>query len=164
MKINRQNLIHILFRIGIFFKGLDGILEIIGGVFLVFVTRREIIRFILTVFHHELTEDPDDFMVNYLITLAGHLSVSTKTFASFYLVGHGLIKAGLVLALWRNRLWAYPLAGVVLAIFVIYQAIRLFSTHSLILLLLTIIDIVIIMFLRPEYKRLSAAAQKLHSP
>ena len=58
MKLNRENVIHILFRIGIFFKGLDGILEIAGGLFLLFITREEIIRFILTAFHHELTEDP----------------------------------------------------------------------------------------------------------
>ena len=164
MRMNRQNLIHILFRIGIFFKGLDGILEIAGGLFLLFITREEIIRFILTAFHHELTEDPDDFLINYLITMAGHLSLSTKTFASIYLIGHGLVKAGLVTALWRNKLWAYPIAGFVLTIYVIYQTIRLFSTHSLLLLLLTIIDIIILLFLRPEYKRLTNAAKQANAP
>ncbi len=118
-------------------KGADGCLETMGGAILLFASRQNIRDVVHAVFHHELFEDPNDLVANYLVQLAAGLSVSTKTFAAIYLLVHGLVKLGLVTAIWRNRLWAYPLAGIILFLFAIYQLVRFTFTHSLVLLLLT---------------------------
>jgi uncharacterized membrane protein len=138
-------------------KGVDGCLETMGGTVLLFVSRQDIRDVVHAVFRHELFEDPNDLVANYLVQLAAGLSVSTKTFAAVYLLVHGLVKLGLVTAIWRNRLWAYPLAGIILFLFAVYQLVRFTFTHSLILLLLTAVDIFIIALLPSEYKRLSAS-------
>lgn len=154
MKDNGKELIHRLFRISILIKGIDGILEFIGSLVLFFVSSSLITNFVETIFQHELTQDPTDIIANYLINTSLNLSLSTQLFAAIYLFIHGIIKVGLVSSLWYNKLWAYPLSGFILVVFVIYQVFRLINHYSLILLLLTIIDLIIIILLRFEYKRL----------
>ena len=135
------------------FKGIDGIIETIGGTALLIVDRQDIQHLVHAVLRHELLEDPNDPIANYLMHAAAGLSVNTKTFAALYLLVHGLVKLGLVTALWQRRLWAYPLAGVVLSLFVIYQGVRFTFTHSVVLLLVTAVDIAIIALLPGEYRR-----------
>jgi uncharacterized membrane protein len=155
MELTRRYLLHIFFRVMIFFKGIDGIVETLGGIVLASVSSQAITNFVYSLFGSELLE-PDDFLTHYLVRLLTHLSVSTHTFAVVFLLGHGLVKFGLATCIWFNKLWAYPLAGVILSLFVIYQVIRFGSTHSVLLLLITAVDIIIIAMLRPEYKQLLA--------
>ena len=77
---------------------------------------------------------------------------------------HGVIKMGLVGAIWRKRLWAYPLTGVVFSLFVLYQVARYVFTRSLMLVLLTAVDIIIIALLPHEYRRLSQRIRQGESP
>jgi uncharacterized membrane protein len=154
-RITRDTALHVVFWTGIIFKGIDGVLETIGGVALLVVSTRFIRDLVHLVFREELFEDPHDLLANYLVNLADQLSVSTKTFAAVYLLVHGVIKMGLVGAIWRKRLWAYPLTGVVFSLFVVYQVARFVFTHSLMLVLVTVVDIIIIALLPHEYRRLS---------
>lgn len=154
-KISRDTALHVVFWTGILFKGIDGVLETIGGIALLVVSTQFIGDLVHVIFRHELFQDPNDLLANYVVNLADRLSVSTKTFAAVYLLVHGVIKMGLVGAIWRNRLWAYPLTGVVFSLFVLYQAARYVFTHSLMLVLLTAVDIIVIALLPHEYRRLS---------
>jgi len=152
-RLRRRDIQHIFFRVTVLFKGIDGVVETIGGITLLIVNRQDIQHFIHMVLRHELLEDPNDPVANYLMRTAAGLSANTETFAALYLLVHGAVKLGLVTALWQHRLWAYPLAGVVLSLFVIYQGIRFSFTHSVVLLMLTVIDVVIIALLPGEYHR-----------
>jgi uncharacterized membrane protein len=78
-------------------------------------------RFVLAVLHQELSEDPQDFVATHLIRASQYFAGSGKYFASLYLLSHGAVKLVLVVALLRNKLWAYPLMIVTLAVFVCYQ-------------------------------------------
>jgi uncharacterized membrane protein len=56
---------------------------------------------------------------------------------------HGIVKVVLVLALLRNKLWAYPWIGVLL-IYIGYQAYRIVLSPTLGLIALTGFDVVIV--------------------
>ncbi len=154
LKNKKEKILHDVFVIGITIKGIDGLLELIGGVILVFIKSDSISKMIQTLFQHEIAQDPTDFIANYFIQSAQNLSLNTISFAAIYLIIHGSIKIGLFAGLWYKKLWAYPLAGIIMSLFVTYQLMRFFNTHSLFLLFLTIIDILVIVLLRFEYKRL----------
>ncbi len=154
LKIRRYATLHVFFRIAILFKGIDGLLETAGGTILLFISREDIRHLVYGLLQGELLEDPNDLIANYVIRAAAHLSVSTKTFAAVYLLVHGVVKLGLATAIWRYRLWAYPVAGVILSLFVAYQLGRFAFTHSIMLLLLTAVDAFIIALLPREYKHL----------
>ncbi|WP_292471184.1 DUF2127 domain-containing protein [Methanolobus sp.] len=158
LKNRKENIIHDIFIIGIIIKGIDGLLELIGGFILISSKSDTISKIIQTIFKHEIAQDPTDLLANYFIQLSNNLSISTISFAAIYLIIHGSIKIGLFSGLWYKKLWTYPLAGILLSFFVMYQLIRFFNTHSILLLFLTLVDILIIILLRFEYKRLKHSA------
>ena len=100
----------------------------------------------------ELTEDPRDFVAQFIVQSAQQLSVSAQHFAAFYLLSHGIIKTALIAGLLRERLWYYPLSMLVFGIFVAYQLFRFQVTHSIWLMAITILDIVIIAMTWHEYR------------
>ena len=153
MKRNWDVITHRAFEIGIILKGIDGLLEIGAGTALMLTTQPAILHLVTLLTRDELTEDPQDFFANLLLDLARHLSLRTQHFASFYLLGHGLVKAGLVIGLLRRMRWSYPTALVFLTGFVLYQVYRLFHLPSIGLLLLTLFDAVIIALVWSEWRR-----------
>jgi uncharacterized membrane protein len=161
MKPKVWKIFHIFFRTGIAFKWLNGLLETAGGLVLLIVTNQQIINFVYRLFRHELLEDPTDFFANILIRLSSHLTPGTQLFAAVFLLGHGIVKLILATSIWLNKLWAFPVAGLVLSGLVVYQIVRITSTHSIVLILLTIIDVAIIAMLWPEYKHLTSKRKNL---
>lgn len=147
-------ILHETFRTSIFLKGVDGILEIIGGAILYVVGPTQINSLVLLLTSHELSEDPNDIVANHLVEWAGHLSVSTTLFGSFYLVSHGIVKTALVLLLWRGRLSAYPAAIGFFSVFILYQLYRYSHSHSMWLIFLSAFDIIIIVLTWLEYRRM----------
>ena len=72
------------------------------------------------------------------------LSIGTKHFVAFYLLSHGAVKLWVIIGLMRERLWYYPVALVIFTLFIVYQIHRYTLTHSVSLLLITVIDLVVI--------------------
>ena len=119
--MKKEKLWHTLFLVGIFFKGLDGVLESLGGLVLLFFNNTLLIKYINFLLNGELSEKPPDPIINYLLNLS-HVSENTQLFAGAYLVGHGIIKMAVVAGLYFKKLWVYPLAEVVLILFIAYQS------------------------------------------
>ena len=153
-RLERSRWAHILFRIGIFLKGFDGILEVIGGFVLLSISRETITHVMYVLLQPEFAEDPNDWLATRLLSLTLHLSAGTKLFAVVYLLVHGVIKLVIVAAIWLSQLWGYWLAGIVFSLFVVYQLGHFFYTHSIAMLVLTAVDLVIIVLLPPEHRRL----------
>ena len=143
---------HRMFEIGIWTKGIDGLLEIAGGVLALAVKKSYVIKVILLLTQQELAEDPQDLVAGFLRHAAAHLSVHAKMFGGFYLIGHGAVKVFLFAGLLRNKLWSYPAAIAVLCAFIGYQSYRIALHHSVVLLLLTFVDIVIVFLIWREYR------------
>jgi uncharacterized membrane protein len=149
-----QSLIHTGFEIGIFLKGLDGALELVGGAILLIVRPRSVSRVILFLIQHELSEDPHDFVANLLVRIGHHITAHTELFASIYLFTHGAVKLALVAALFYEKLWAYPAAIAVFVLFGVYQMYRYALQHSPAMILLTVLDVFVIALTWLEYRRL----------
>ncbi|OGJ15566.1 hypothetical protein A3K73_05255, partial [Candidatus Pacearchaeota archaeon RBG_13_36_9] len=111
-------------------------------------------RITSTLFRQELLEDPGDLIANYVLKLVSELSLGVQIFAALYLLIHGLIKVGLVAALWRRKLRAYPLSEVILILFMASQIYAYYFSHSLLMLALTILDAFVIVLIWLEYKSL----------
>ena len=150
----RKDIVHVSFEIGLLIKGIHGLLEIIGGAFLLFLSPDRLNWLTRFLTQHELSEDPKDMVANFLLTLSSSFSISTQHFAVLYLMSHGIIKCILILLLWRRKLWAFPLTIVTLILFIAYQIYRYTFTQSVFLILLTIFDIIMIILTYLEYKRM----------
>ena len=142
------------FRAGIAIKGFDGLLECLGGVLIWFVKPSSLNEFFRVAALHDLPGRYDEILIAHLFHWTQALANGGKTFASLYLITHGLAKAILVAGLWMNKLWAYPLTIVVFGLFCVYQIHRFTHTHSIFLVLLTIFDLILMYLTWKEYVKL----------
>jgi uncharacterized membrane protein len=154
---SKEKFVHVLFDVGIIGKGIDGLLETIGGTLLLFVRPEQIGRVVRLLTQHELSEDPNDVIAGHLLHAAQHLSADVQIFGAIYLLTHGIIKVGLVAALLRRQFWAYPSAILAFLLFLVYQLYRYSHTHATWLLALSVVDVFVIVITWLEYRRLRAA-------
>jgi uncharacterized membrane protein len=152
-RLTRAEVEHIVFWVALLLKAGDAILEVLGGFILIFISAETINQVVHGLVRPELAEDPTDVLAHYILRLMGHVTPASKLFAVLYLLSHGAIKLFIVGAIWLERLWAYPLAGLVFAGFIVYQMIRFAYTFSPWMIALTVLDLIIIALLPPEYRR-----------
>lgn len=138
------------FRVSLVFKGIDGVLELIGGLLLLAVSPTTLDRFARGLFQHELSEDPNDFIARHVLHLTTNLH-ATRSFGAVYLISHGVAKLVMVGGLWKHQRWAYPFALVFLVGFVVYQIYRMTFAPSVGLALLTVFDVIVIWLVWRDY-------------
>src|SRR5215216_1828197 len=155
-----RDLLDQTFEVGIILKGLDGVLEVLGGLLLLMVSPATFNRVVTSLTQHELSEDPHDILANHLLKTAHGLTGSAVLFGAVYLLAHGLVKVVLVAALLKNQLWAYPWTIVFLGVFIVYQLYRLSLKPSLGLTALTIFDAVIAWLTWREYRKQLGIARR----
>lgn len=154
MTIRLHTLLHGAFEGGMVLKAANAIGELVGAFLLLFVSSDKIARLLVWLAHAELMEEPTDKIANYLSTLAHTLSISGQQFAAIYLLVHGIVKLGLVIALVRRQLWAYPLAMGVFGLFIVYQTYRYIVHPSPWLIAMSALDVLIIILTSFEYRTL----------
>jgi uncharacterized membrane protein len=150
--VHREIFLYRVFALGIWVKGIDGVLEIVGGGLLLFISPTMLNQLVIGLTQHELVEDPRDVIATTLRHAAAQLSANTQLFASLYLVAHGVVKVVLVVGLLRGKRWAYPAAIGFLCLFIVYQLYRLSYHASVGLLLLTLFDVVVVGLTWHEYR------------
>jgi len=148
------------FLLSVWIKGVAGLLETIGGLFLLCIPHTKLKALVLFLTAPELAEDPTDHIATLLQRLVQELGADTKLFASGYLIVHGIIKVVLVVGLLRRRLWSYPVSLWFLAAFIAYQVYRFYFTRSFWMIALTIVDLIVVFLIWREYQ---ARKQGLHN-
>jgi uncharacterized membrane protein len=156
LKTMQRRTLHRLFHLGVVVKGLDGALEVLGGLMFLVVDPRTLNALVLFLTAHEISEDPADLIATALRRGVRHLSFDTTVFAGAYLAGHGFVKVLLAAGLLQGRLWAYPAALWFLAAFAGYQTYRVALGHSVALLALTLLDVIVMSLIWREYRYLKA--------
>lgn len=143
------------FEVSLWLKGIFALSEAVAGVAAYIASPRTLLTSVLWVTKDEFAEDPHDLVANFLMHTVQHLSGSAQKFAALYLLGHGVLKLWLIAGLLRRRLWYYPVSIAIFALFIVYQIYRYTFTHSVWLLLITVMDLVIIVLTWHEYRYLS---------
>lgn len=143
--------IHRAFKVGIILKGVDGILELFGGLSLFFIKPTQIASWMQALTQYELIEDPRDLISNYLMQSSHQLSIGAELFGAAYLISHGIIKIAIVIGLLKNKLWAYPVGIVIFSLFGLYQIYCYAYSHSIGLVFLTVLDVIVILLTYHEY-------------
>jgi uncharacterized membrane protein len=155
-----RDLLDQTFEVGIILKGLDGALEVLGGLLLLVLSPATIDQVVTSLTQHELSEDPNDFLATHLLKTAHGLTGAAVLFGAVYLLAHGMVKVVLVVALLNNQLWAYPWTIAFLGVFIVYQLYRLSLKPSVGLTVLTIFDAAIAWLTWREYRKQLAVARR----
>jgi uncharacterized membrane protein len=159
----RERRVEILFRITLILKGADGVLELIGGILLLFLTPERMNAIVVFLTQHELGDDPNDPISNWIVHFGQTFSGSATLFGAVYLLLHGVVKVVLVWAVLKEQLWAYPWMIGFLAVFIGWQGWELLRHFSWGLVALTAFDVLIVALTVHEYRvqrRLRAARRE----
>ena len=156
---NKEKTLHKLFDISILLKGINALIEIIGGVSVFLVSSAFIFKFVNIISFGELTETPIDSLSQYLLNLTHSFSGGTKEFVALYLLLHGIINLFLIVGLIEKKIWAYNASFVVFIIFVLYQIYRYIYHPNIFLVIVTIFDLITVWLVWREYKRIKQSLE-----
>jgi uncharacterized membrane protein len=139
------------FWISVMLKGIISAIEIVAGIVALILPPTVITATVAFLTQGELAEDPHDFISLQLVHAAASFSAPLQIFVAIYLLSRGLIKLVLVIALLKNKVWAYPVSLAVLGLFVLYQVYQIISLHSQVIVAITIFDLIVMYFIWREY-------------
>ena len=144
--------LHRAFLIRLWLKGLGGLTELLGALALLLIpvnVFKDLGQSLSSMF---LNANPENAfglaILKYTQSLDGHSTL----LGAIYLVTHGAVKVVLVYALFRNRMWAYPMMLAALVIFVTLQTVDLFNEFTWGVFALTIFDIFMIWITNREWQ------------
>ena len=141
------------YEAGIVIKGIDGVLELIGGILALTLSPHAITGITRFVIEHPLADEQHGFIATHVARAGQHLAAGHNLFAAAFLLTHGIVKVVLVTCLLLNKLWAYPWALGALGLFLVYQVYALISSPSLGMAFLSVLDAVIIWLVWREWQQ-----------
>lgn len=145
-----------VFRLSILIKGLDGILETLGGILLLVIPLQGLSDAAQWAAAWAVVQEPDGVLATSLLGITTNLTAVTAVLAALYLLAHGVVKLFLVWAVLKDKLWAFPLMIVFLLGFVGYQSYEIGRHLSWGLVALTAFDLLVVALTVVEFrKRLS---------
>ena len=150
MEVNQYA--HRLYVLTLAIKGLLGLFQVLIAVALISGAADQAPAFANWLFSAELAENPKDFFATKIISFVGVFPQTDLTFYKVYFSVHGLLHVGIVAALLFGARWAYHVGVTVLAAFVVYQTIEWFHVHSMMLVVLTAIDLFVIYLTVREHR------------
>jgi uncharacterized membrane protein len=154
--MQRKSILHQSFEVGILLKGMGALFEIAGGLVLWFVKPSQMNDIVRRLGENLLADAPHHPFAVHVLNASQRFADNGTTFASLYLLSHGVVKLALVICLLLNKMWAYPLTIVVFSAFMVYQVHRFTHTHSWALIWLTVFDAVIVYLTWKEYQEQKA--------
>jgi uncharacterized membrane protein len=143
---------HRAFGAVVLLKGLNGLIEMAGGLALLFVSNAAILGWVRLVTSSELSEDPHDVIANALVHWAQTFGHDSRIYAAVYLLLHGAVKAALAGSLWHGANWAYPAAIIFISVFVVFSAYRLSLGWSIPLAAIIILDLFTLLVIGREWR------------
>ncbi len=149
----RDHILDIVFLVGVFFKGLDGLIELIGGVLLIFLSPSGLTSVAHSLTAGELLEDPHDIIANLLLKGAHQLGGQGAFLIALFLLIHGVVKLAIVISLIIGATKIYPWAIGALGILAIVQIIDFVVKPSIGVALLTVLDFVVIALTWREWRQ-----------
>ncbi len=146
--------ISLLFRFSMWWRIIYGFLRLILGTTLLKITGQPLSEFIYTLMSHELTGKMSDVILSKLYILFEIHDFTISYFIALYFIFWGTIDIVLSLCLLHHIRQAFPIAMVIIALFILYGIVRFTFTHSLVLSVVIIIDIGILYLINHEYQKL----------
>lgn len=140
-----------LFEMSLLIKAMNAIFDLAGGIIIWFTSKAVLITFILNFFQGELSDNPKDYISNFIVSSAEALSVSSQYFLGAYLFIHGVVKMFLLICLYKKKLWAYPTSVIIFSLLVFYETYSLFFHYSIWTLIFTIFDVILVLLTAHEY-------------
>jgi uncharacterized membrane protein len=151
-----------LFHISLIIKTIQGTAELLLGFAFLYIQSSTVTLFLQEFTRDELVENPYDKTSHFLLQTGNSIIASGTLFIALYLLSHGIIKLLLIIGILKKKLEAYYIFITILTLFIIYQLYRYSITHSVLVLIFTIFDILFCWLVWKESKILKAQNKLLY--
>lgn len=149
--MNNERNVYLYFKGSVLIKGFISLGEIVVGAVLLFIPSQKLVYLGDLVVASGLVGSSGGSLAIRVGDAAAMLSTIGTLFIGIYLLSRGGVKLALIVAMLKNIVWAYPWSLGVLGVFVAYQIVELFKTHSLAILAITLFDFVVMYFIWKEW-------------
>jgi uncharacterized membrane protein len=157
--LSRSKSLHLAYLIAIAIKGIDGLIEFVAGVLIASFGSHELYHFAIWATAPELARHPASHAVHAIRHGAYHFAHSPHEFAIIYLLAHGLLKIGLVINLFIEHLWIFPVSVVVLLGFIGFMGLKLAAHWSPWLFAFAMFDMLTVALVVNEWRMRLARAR-----
>jgi uncharacterized membrane protein len=130
MDFQRRTLFHRAYQGAIAIKGLDGAVEFVAGLIIALVGSRQVYHFAIWATAPEIARHPDSHAVHAIRHGAYNFAQHPHRFVIIYLLVHGLLKIGLVINLFIEHMWIFPVSTAVLLGFIGFMSFKLAAHWS----------------------------------
>ncbi len=159
--IRKKSWFETVYKVAVGLKGLNGALELVSGILL--LISPSLLHRLLAAILGEAQEHNGRvfrFLAEYIAGVDADLLKSGLWFLTAFLLIHGIVKLALVYCLLKEIVRAYPVALIILSIFLLYQIYVLIVAPGPLMIFLTLLDAVIIWLVWNEYQKLKTKAKK----
>jgi len=150
----RLPLLHYAYLAAILVKGVDGALEALAGMIIAITGPERVYEWVIRITAPELSGHHP--ALHAIRSGATRLAESSHEFVIFYLLVHGVLKLGVVVALLRGggRL-VFPIASLILGAFVVYMGSELARHWSGWVLSFLLFDLLTLLLVLNEWRNVS---------
>jgi uncharacterized membrane protein len=127
---SRAKAMHLAYLVAIAIKGIDGLFEFIAGVLIAAFGSRQLYHFAIWATAPEIARHPASHAAHAIRHGAYNFTHHSHKFAIIYLLAHGLLKIGLVINLFIEHMWIFPVSAVVLLGFIGFMGVKLAAHWS----------------------------------
>jgi uncharacterized membrane protein len=141
-----------LYQGGLWIKGINGLLELVGGVMLAIVPASLFSRIAGYLSRHNLGHDSRDWVFGLLARGVAHLGGDDRAFSVFYLLSHGGVKLVIAALLLREIRSAYPFGIALFAFLIGYEIYRLSVRPGVLIGSVVLLDLAILALILLHYR------------
>ncbi|AGT07873.1 DUF2127 domain-containing protein [Paracoccus aminophilus] len=147
-----RRMLHWVFEASVLLKGIFASFETLFGVLLLTPLSLRALHFLQDTGLHRAIADPDDRLAHFLTHHLNGMGREHLHFWAIYMIGHGLVKLCVVVALMKEWYSAFPFAMLVLAGFIGWQMLDWWHTGSIVMVALSAFDAFIIWLTWREWR------------
>jgi uncharacterized membrane protein len=148
-----KSFVHRAFWVSLFVKGIDGALQLAGGIIALVVEPGTLGRAYRYLTRFLLGSNTHNVEAAFIKDAAQQFNMSVEILVSIYLLTHGVIKVLLVYGLLKERLWVFPAAFVGFGFFLAVEIYRIVHHFYWGIMILMCIDVFVITMVWLEYKK-----------
>lgn len=145
-----------LFLLGMWWRIIYGAMRIVLGLALLHVVGQPLLEVLTNIMQHELLERTPDILFTFLEHALTAHQFDVTYFLASYFIFWGSVDAVLSYHMLRDDIWAFPIAIVLIGLFICYSIFRLTYTHSHVLFGVIILDVFILTLIYKEYQKVKA--------
>ncbi len=151
-----EHQVYEFFRFGVILKGLISVAEVVVGILILLIPHTYVVQFVQMIADFTSSQTHFTSLLSHITTELETFTTGAVVFLALYLLSRGLIKVFIIWGLLKNKLWAYPVSLFVLGLFVLFQLYQIATTHSVLVISITLFDLFVMYFIWREYRIVTA--------